>query len=566
MQTRRFGPWALVLTLALATTPAAPVWAAPPTPSPAAPRVTAAPPKQLSAAEWRTDLHFLASELERRHKNLFHTVSREAFAAAVAGLDARIPTLKRHEIIVGMMRIVAMVRDGHTRLDPLKDEAFAFHTLPVKLYLFDDGLHVFAATPAHKDLLGARVTAIGGVPVHEALRRVGEISAVDNAWGKQFYASSYLAMPEILNALKLSQRADAAVLTLSKGKRTWTVTLPAAGLAPDWPPDTDISLSTPDGWLDARGGAARPMWLQAPLDYQRMIDLPEQKALYVQLNMVTNVKDRTLSQFGKEVLARAKETDPRSIILDLRLDRGGNGDLRLGFVKSLIKAEDEDTRLFVLVGRATFSASQFLLDDLDRFSDAVFVGEPASSKSNSYGDGYRITLPNSGLRPSASIYWWQVDQRPREFNPIDVAAPLAFEAYAAGRDPALEAALSYQPKPTLEAQLLAVADAGGDVRQTFETWRAEVANRYVDIERQLVIAGQSLYRAKHPEQAVAITQIAIEQYPHSVDPPAVLAFLGEWTGNRELALRGAKRALELDPDNRQMRALVERVNGTGKAD
>jgi tetratricopeptide (TPR) repeat protein len=254
------------------------------------------------------------------------------------------------------------------------------------------------------------------------------------------------------------------------------------------------------------------------------------------------------------------------VILDLRLDRGGNGDLRFGLVKSLIKAEDDDTRLFVLVGRGTFSASQFILDDLDRFSDAVFVGEPASSKPNAYGDGYRINLPNSGLRPSASIYWWQIDQGPRDFTPIDVAAPLTFAAYAAGRDPALEAALAFQPKPTLEAQLLAVADAGGDVLQAFETWRADVANRYVDTERQLVIAGQSLYRAKHPQEAIAITEAAIAQYPQSVDPPAVLAFLGEWTGNKELALKGAARALELDPDNRQMRALVERVNGTAKPD
>ena len=561
MLTRRFGPWALVLALACCALPASAVLAAPPPviQAPAAPRA-------LSAADWRADLRFLAAEMERRHKNLFHTVSRERFAAAVAELDAAIPRLQRHEIIVGMMRIVALVGDGHTRLDPLKDQAFGFHALPVKLYLFDDGLYVRAAAPAQKALVGARVEAFGGVPAEEALRRVGEISGTDNAWGKRFYAANYLAMPEILYALKLSPRADAAVLTLSKGKRTWTVTVPAGGMSPDWPPDTDISLSTPEGWVDARSAAPQPLWLQAPLDYQRMVDLPDRKALYVQLNMVTNVKDRSLTQFGQQVLARARETNPRAVILDLRLDRGGNGDLRLGLVKSLIKAEDEDTRLFVLVGRGTFSASQFLLDDLDRYSDAVLVGEPASSKPNTYGDGYRITLPNSGLRPSVSIYWWQIDQRPRDFTPIDLGAPLTFAAYAAGRDTALEAALAYQPRPTLEAQLLAAAEAGQDVNAAFEAWQAGVANRYADTERQLVIAGQSLYRAKHPEQAIALTEFGTRQYPRSVDLAAVLAFLGEWTGDKPLALRGAAQALELDPDNRQMRALVERVKGTAKPD
>jgi hypothetical protein len=557
MPMRCFRPWALILALACCAVPAVALAAEP---------APAAQPRQLSAAEWRADLRFLAADMEKRHKNLFHTVSREKFTAAVADLDARIPQLKRHEIIVGMMRIVAMVGDGHTRLDPLKDEAFGFRSLPIKLYLFDDGLHVRAAAADQKALVGARVTAFDGVPVEEALRRVGEIASADNDWGRRFYASTYLAMPEILHALKLSPRPDAAVLTLSKGEQSWTVTIPAAGVAPAWPPDTDISLSTPEGWVDARGSAPQPLWLQAPLDYQRMIDLPGQKALYIQLNMVTGVKDRSLFQFSKEVLARARQTNPRAIVFDLRLNRGGNGDLRLGLVKNLIKAEDEDTRLFVLVGRGTFSASQFILDDLDRFSDAVLVGEPAGSKPNAYGDGYRITLPNSGLQPSVSIYWWQIDQRPRDFTPIDVAAPLAFEAYAAGRDPALEAALAYEPRPTLEAQLLAAADANHDVKAAFDAWRAEVANRYVDTERQLVIAGQSLYRAKHPQQAIALTEQAMVLYPKSVDPAAILAFLGEWTGDKQLALRGAARALELDPDNRQMRALVERVNGTAKAD
>lgn len=559
MSSRGFQHWALVIALACPSMAALPAFAQAPVPP-------AAQTQELSAAEWRADLRFLASEMEKRHKGLFHSVSREKFAAAVAELDAAIPSLQRHEIIVGMMRIVAMVGDGHTRLDPLKDEAFAFRSLPVKLYLFDDGLYVRAAAPGQKELVGARVTAFGGVPVEEALRRAGAITGADNDWGRRFYASNYLAMPGILNALKLSPRADAAVLTLSKGGRSWTVTVPAAGVEPRWPPDTDISLSTPDGWIDARGAAPQPMWLQAPLDYQRMIDLPDRKALYVQLNMVTGVKDRTLGQFGDQVLARARQTNPRAVILDLRLDRGGNGDLRLGLVKDLVKAEDEDTRLFVLVGRGTFSASQFILDDLDRFSDAVFVGEPASSKPNAYGDGYRITLPNSGLKPSVSIYWWQIDQRPRDFTPIDVAAPLTFAAYASGRDPALEAALAYEPRPGLEAQLLAAAEAGRDVPTAFQAWRGEVANRYVDAERQLVIAGQSLYRAKHPADAVALTELGVQLYPQSVDMAAVLAFLGEWTGNRPLALHGAELALKLDPDNRQVRALVERVNGTAKPD
>jgi hypothetical protein len=369
-----------------------------------------AAPAPLTAEQWREDLRFMAAEMEKRHANLYHSVSREAFAAAVADLDARIPTLQRNEIIVGMMRIAAMVGDGHTRVDPRKDARFGFASLPLKLYLFEDGLYVRAAAPEHAVLVGARIEAVGGVPVEEAVRRASELASRDNPIGPKLFVPLYLNMPDILHALKLSPRRDAAILKLRKGGRSWTATVPAGSVDPLWPPDTDISLVTPEGWVDARLTPRPPLWLQAPLDYHRLIELPEPRALYVQLNMVTDIKGQTLARFAARIGERAAAANPRALILDLRLNHGGNGGLRNPLVRELIKAEDEDTRLFVLTWRGTFSASQFILDDLDRLTDAVFVGEPASSKPSSFGDAYRMPMPNSGISVRSSLVWWQSGQ------------------------------------------------------------------------------------------------------------------------------------------------------------
>lgn len=77
-------------------------------------------PRVLTKDQWRADLRHFSKELPRRHKNLFHSVSREEFQRAVAELDAAIPSLQDHQIIVGMLRIAARVGDGHTgvRLPP----------------------------------------------------------------------------------------------------------------------------------------------------------------------------------------------------------------------------------------------------------------------------------------------------------------------------------------------------------------------------------------------------------------------------------------------------------------
>ena len=509
----------------------------------------------------------MAEEMERRHANLFHTVDRDAFANAVADLHARIPSLQRNEIIVGMMRIAAMVGDGHTRVDPRKDPKFGFPSMPLKLYLFEDGLHIRAARPSHAELVGARIEAIGGVPVEEAIRRAGEISSIDNESGARFFAPLYLNMPDILHALRLSATRDAAILDLRKSGRSWKATVPAAAIEPLWPPDTDISLVTPEGWIDARTTPRTPMWLEAPLDYHRLIPLPEQKALYAQINMITGIRGQSLGDFGVRIRREAERTNPRAVILDLRLALGGNHDLRHRLIRELVKTEDDDTRLFVLTWRGSFSATEAILVDLERLTDAVFVGEPASSKPNSYGDSYRMPMPNSGIHVRSSIYFNQLaGQSKARWTAVDIATPYTFADYAAGRDPALDATLHYEPRPSLEDRLLAAAAKGGvnAVREAVSEYRSAVVNRYQDLEGLLLTAAQRLYAAKHPEPAFAVAETAAREFPESIDASAVLAHVAEWTGRPEIALRAGRRTLELDPNNRGARALVERVQAAGK--
>lgn len=523
------------------------------TPRPAA-------PAELNAQQWREDLQFMAAEMERRHKNLFHTVSRDRFMAAVTDLDRRIPSLQRNEILVGMMRIAAMIGDGHSRVEPRKDARFGFPSLPFRLYLFEDGVHIRAAAPEHAGLVGSRIEAIGGVPIGEAIRRVSEISSRENEIGPRLFVPLYLNMPDVLHALGMSSRRDSAVLRLRKGGRSRTVTVASGDVEPLWPPDTDASFVTPAGWVDARTGP-RPLWLQAPLDYHRLIELPDKRAIYVQLNMVANVAGQSLAQFGQRIRARAAATNPRALILDLRLSQGGNGGLRNGFVSELIRAEDEDTRLFVLTWRGTFSASQFILDDLDRLTDAVFIGEPASSRPSSFGDAYRMPLPHSGITVRSAIKWWQQGQNMHPWTFIDMATPLTFEAYVEGRDPALEAALGYRPRPPLHQLLVAAARAGGSeqVRRALRGYQDDPAHRYSNVELATVQAAEHLYAGAFHQEALMVAQLATMQFPQSTDAFFVLAHLAQKSGQVERARRAVTRTLELDPNHRDARSFLERL-------
>ena len=75
--------------------------------------VVAQPKLDQSAVEqWRQDLRYLADELPKRHKNLFAAMTREQFNQAVKQLDERIPVLNPQQIVVEMLRIIALVKDG----------------------------------------------------------------------------------------------------------------------------------------------------------------------------------------------------------------------------------------------------------------------------------------------------------------------------------------------------------------------------------------------------------------------------------------------------------------------
>jgi hypothetical protein len=65
-------------------------------------------PDKTETEKWREDLRLMAEEVPKRHKDLFHQMTREQFDTAIKNLETSIPNLKRNQIIVEMARIVAM--------------------------------------------------------------------------------------------------------------------------------------------------------------------------------------------------------------------------------------------------------------------------------------------------------------------------------------------------------------------------------------------------------------------------------------------------------------------------
>ena len=499
---------------------------APPSFSQVAPRYT------LTPEQWREDLRIMMAELPRRHRNLYHTTSAETFDSAAKALHTRIPTLARHEIILEMARIVALTGDGHTNISPTRDAAIGFRTLPVALYLFRDGLYVRAAHRIHSDLAGARVVRIGDASVDEAYGRIRAYIGHDNEMGVRFYASQLLAIPEVLHAAGLAPSPDSVLFELEVGGGARSVWLRPVGPVDLAPADADVSWRRKAGWVDARDRASAPEPLWISRDPEKVLwwytVMPNSKTVYAQINQVRNGPTETFADFTGRLLTAIDSVQADRLILDLRLNRGGNGVLLRPLVNGILKRPNVNERgkLLVLTGRGTWSAAQFLIDDLQKYADVTFIGEPSASKGNHYGDSRRITLPNSGITVRAATIYWQAwlpgDQR--HWIAPDVAAALSFSDYARNEDPVLTSALGFVPRPRLSDEIRQ-AIASGDTaaaRERLAAFREDTTHAYADARLSLDSAALHFLERRDYDRAIAILEMAVLEFP---DVPRAYASL-----------------------------------------
>src|SRR5438132_2101963 len=92
---------------------------------------------------WQYDLNLLAREVKRKGYDPFRKISREEFDVSVKKLNDSISKLTDIQIIIEMMKLITKVGDGHTTisLGPKSTPEF-LRTLPIKFYLFKEGLYI----------------------------------------------------------------------------------------------------------------------------------------------------------------------------------------------------------------------------------------------------------------------------------------------------------------------------------------------------------------------------------------------------------------------------------------
>ena len=227
-------------------------------------RSVASPTPVLTRDEhWTDDIDYLVREMEAIHPDLFHGVSENAFDAAVDALVADVPDLTDDEVLVGVMRLVAMIssegRDGHMGVWP-PDNPEAVHRFPIRLWAFPDGLYVTAARQPNERLVGSKVVSVDGVPIGQVFRQLDPVVPRDNASNLRDARTVFLTSAEVLDGIGIADDA----LTMALGvespdgtRRTATIDAIDAEAFADWVGGWELLLPQRPGLLFLRDPADR---------------------------------------------------------------------------------------------------------------------------------------------------------------------------------------------------------------------------------------------------------------------------------------------------------------------
>jgi hypothetical protein len=397
---------------------------------------------------WRSDLGLLVREVKRRAYAPFREVPAETFDAAARALHDAIPDLTDAQVLVGMRKLVRLLGDAHAYVQPPFEDNELYRPLPVQLFWFEEGMFVVAADPAHEELLGSEVMAIGERTLEEAVAAVEPLIALDNGnrrWLRNVVPAR-LTDAAMLEALDIVPGAAAVRLTLrGRDGETRAVQLSPVPAEPN--PVRRRRLPCPERWrfFPDTLTAPPPLSLRNPDANYWFTKLREERTVYCQFNRVADGPREPLAEFSRRLLEHVADHDVDRLVIDVRANGGGNTYLEMPLLHGLIASKvNRRGRLFVIIGRATFSAAQNFATLVQRHTEAVFVGEPTGSSPTFVGESVEFRLPYSGLRANVSdLLWqssWPMDYR-RWIAPT-LYAPPTFEAFAANRDPALEAILA----------------------------------------------------------------------------------------------------------------------------
>lgn len=363
-------------------------------------------PTEIEMTPEQQDVKYLQEQLEQTHYDLYRNVSEEIFADSLQKATEVEPEYFK----IALQESLALIGDAHTYVPGIFNKQ---HPL-LESKEIEGKMYIIGTSQEQSFLIGQEIKEINGYPVTEIISKISRLSSKENREILLKDVSVFMTSPLALKYYGFS-KGDVTEITTNIGSTNIVEEK-----------DAKIKIQNPLKWKTSE--LNNPTFL-GNSDYRlRVID----NTLLFQYNSCTN-RDRTkgeLEDFKNKLLEIAKESD--AIVIDLRQNSGGN----TGIMADLFTRLPEDKKIYVAMGRKTFSSAIHHLLYLKKNKGGILIGENAGQRPNRFGDHKEIVLPNSKIRVSCSYKYFELlpGQDIDVIEP-DINIPIKIEDYRNNTDP-----------------------------------------------------------------------------------------------------------------------------------
>lgn len=412
---------------------------------------------------WQKDLDYLKNELPILHSNLFFQYPQASYESDIESLKKQIGAISDETMFIKIQQLLSKLGDSHTSSNFLYKLPRMY--LPIVLETFDEGIFIVGTVDIDENMMGNKLISINGHPIETIVDSIKTLYVAENdSWHKR-NVTNYLINYDILKYFGFVDK-EKVKLQLENYYGIPDEKTVKAVHEEDIDRD-DIEYIKFSGRKNKRprtkaifGHKYLPKDSLYFVIYNKCTgrEVEQMNAIQDSLNIdmieycttqpKTDKKSKEKTEvqplpyfrhFRDSVFQVIKNQPVKKLVFDFSRNGGGMTNQGSAMITKLAQMIDTTkTKVYVIVGRRTFSAAIIHTMELKRLLNDTVIGEPTGGKPSFYGGVDTRYLPSSCLHIGFSRGHRKttLDEVTANANTIvpDVIFPVTLQNYTSGTD------------------------------------------------------------------------------------------------------------------------------------
>lgn len=403
--------------------------------------------QEIKTEDWITDIDFLKSELEKKHKNIYFNISESEFEKGLSSIKKNLDLDSDLQTAIKLNQLISKLGDSHTTIN-ISKFVKRNKDLPIGFSWFDDGIYIFQTTKDNYDLLDKKIISINNYKIDRIVDSLKTLITAENKGIVKARVPKILNKSKLLSYFEFSNPSD-SIFKIKAQDNNGNVSEHSI----------KIARYSRRNNVGTKIDGIRPFYIEGKGKIFKEKYYKDDKIYYIQYNKCMsresvlkygNKEDAnrwpSFKEFENKILETLEKEDVEKLIFDMRFNKGGSSYLAQNLIKKIAenKGINKKDNLFVVIGNKTYSSAIWNTIDFKKWTNATIIGEETSGKPNHYGYVKNFYLPYSNMKVTFSTDYYELWDKDENSIKPDIPVVRTFEHYKNGIDPIMEFVKNYK--------------------------------------------------------------------------------------------------------------------------